>query len=231
VNIEKEGITMRDYNTASTPQEPARVGPAAVDAANPAPLGLNILAFATAVLGCFYAGFIIPYQGSSVRPVVGAVLFIAGVVLIIAGILEYRKNSMLSATVFTSYGGLLAAIGLIFVPIFGSLSFLLSSSDMHLAMGLLFLCWTIFNAILFLGTLRLYPLFAATMFILFLAYLLLTIGQLVSNSSVINHIGGWLAIIAALAAWLTGFVSLLGSEGPDAPFQLPVVGRRAALVE
>jgi len=211
---------MRDYDAAPAPREPT-----AVDIANPAPLGLNILAFATAILGCFYAGFIIPYQGLGVRPAVGAVLLISGIVLIIAGILEYRKNSMLSATLFTSYGGILAAIGLIFMPIFGILSFLLRGSGMNFTMGLLFLCWTIFNAILFVGTLRLNTFLAATMFILLVAYLFLTIGQLASNNTIANHIGGWLAIIAALAAWLTGLASLLGSEGPNAPFQVPFGGR------
>lgn len=222
---------MRDYNTTPVPQEPGRVAPAAVDIANPAPLGLSVLAFATAILGCFYAGFIIPYQGIGVRPAVGAVLFISGIVLIIAGILEYRKNSMLSATIFTSYGGFLAVIGMIFIPNFGILGLLLSSREINFAMGLLFLCWTIFSAILFLGTLRLNMLLAATMFILLLAYLLLTIGQLASNNTVANQIGGWLAIIAALAAWLTALASLLASEGANAPFQLPVRGRGLTPVE
>ena len=222
---------MRDYDTTPAPQEPERVAPAAVSIANPAPLGLSVLAFATAILGCFYAGFIIPYQGLGVRPAVGAVLFVSGIVLIIAGILEYRKNSMLSATIFTSYGGFLAVIGMIFIPNFGILGFLLASRDMNFAMGLLFLCWTIFSAILFIGTLRLNMLLAATMFILLLAYLLLTIGQLASNNTAANQIGGWLAIIAALAAWLTALASLLGSEGANAPFQLPIRGRRLTPVD
>lgn len=222
---------MRDYDTTPAPQEPTHVDSAAVNVANPAPLGLNVLAFATAILGCFYAGFIIPYQGLGVRPAVGAVLFISGIVLVIAGILEYRKNSMLSATIFTSYGGFLAAIGLVFMPNFGILNFLLSSRDLNFAMGLFFLCWTIFSAILFIGTLRLNMLLAATMILLLVSYLLLTIGQLASNNSIANHIGGWLAIIAALAAWLTGLASLLGSEGTNAPFQLPVRGRGITPVE
>ena len=215
---------MRDYDTAPAPQEPARparVEPTAVEVASPAPLGLNVLAFATAILGCFYAGFIIPYQGLAIRPAIGAVLLVSGIVLILAGMWEYRKNSMVSATIFASYGGFLAAIGLIFMPGVGILSFLLASGEMNFAMGLFFLCWTIFTAILFIGTLRLNMLLAITMLILFAAYLLLTIGQLALNNSVITHIGGWLAIIAALAAWLTGLASLLGAEGPSAPFQLP----------
>ena len=222
---------MRDYNTAPAPQEPARVDPAAVNVANPAPLGLNVLAFATAILGCLYTGFIIPYQGAAIRPAVGAVLLISGIVLVIAGILEYRKNSMLSATIFTAYGGFLAVIGLIFIPNFGILGFLLISGDINFALGLFFLCWTIFSAILFIGALGVNMMLAATMLILFVAYLALTVGQLAGNNSVANHIGGWLAIVAALAAWLTSLTSLLGSEGAATPFRMPVGGRRITPVD
>lgn len=225
---------MRDYDTGPVPQEPARsatVEGTREDFANPAPFGLNILAFATAVLGCFYTGFIIPYQGLAIRPAIGAVLLVSGIVLIIAGILEYRKNSMISATIFASYGGFLAAIGLIFMPNIGVVSILLGGRQLNFALGLFFLCWTIFSGILFLGTLRLNLLLSLTMLVLFVAYLLLTIGQLAGNSSVPNHIGGWLAIIAALLAWLTGLASLVAGRGPNALFQLPFGGSRATPVE
>lgn len=222
---------MSDYNTTPAPQEPAHVEPAAVTVANPAPLGLNVLAFATAILGCFYTGFIIPYQGAAIRPAVGAVLLISGIVLVIAGILEYRKNSMLSATIFTAYGAFLAVIGLVFLPNFGILSFLLTSSGMNFALGLFFLCWAIFNGILFLGAVGVNTLLAATLLILFAAYVALTVGQLVGNNSLANHIGGWFAIAAALAAWLTSLASLLVSEGAAARFSLPIGARRMTSVD
>ena len=223
---------MRDYDTGPAPQEPvrpARIGRTAEDIASPAPLGLNVLAFATAILGCFYAGFIIPYQGIGIRPALGAVLLVLGIVLILAGMWEYRKNSMVSATIFASYGGFLAAIGLIFMPNLGILSFLLASRELNFAMGLFFLCWTIFAAILFVGTLKTNISLAVTMGILVLAYLLLTIGQLASNNSALNHVGGWLAIIAALAAWYTGLASLLSSTDPNTASRL--LGRRMTPVE
>ena len=225
---------MRDYDTGAAPQEPvrpARTERTAEDFANPAPLGLNVLAFATAILGCFYTGFIIPYQGAAIRPAVGAVLLIAGIVLVIAGILEYRKNSMLSATIFTAYGAFLAAIGLVFLPNFGILGFLLSSGSINFALGLFFLCWAIFNAILFLGAMGVNMFLATTLLLLFAAYVALTVGQLAGNNSVANHVGGWLAIAAALAAWLTALTSLLVSEGAAARFSLPMGGRRMTSVD
>jgi uncharacterized protein len=241
-------MMMRDYDTTPSPeepvrreqvrQEPVRREAARVDSsglapgfANPAPLGLNVLAFATAILGCFYTGFIIPYQGAAIRPAVGAVLIVSGIVLVIAGILEYRKNSMLSATIFTAYGAFLAAIGLVFLPNFGILSFLISSRDISFALGLFFLCWTIFSAILFLGALQVNMWLAVTMLLLFCAYVALTVGQLAGNNSIANHVGGWLAIAAALAAWLTSLVSLISTEGAKVPFPLPTGGREVNPVD
>ena len=220
---------MREYNPAPAPQEPAPVGRTVDAVASPAPLGLNVLAFATAILGCFYAGFIIPYQGLGVRPAVGAILFVSGVVLVIAGILEYRKNAMISATIFTAYGGFLAAIGLIFVPNLGILGILLGSGNFNFAMGLFFLCWTIFSAILFVGALKANISLAATMGILTIAYLLLTIGNLSSNS-LINHIGGWVGIVAALAAWYTGLTTILSASDPNIASRLSL-GRRVTPVD
>ncbi|HLI05350.1 MAG TPA: acetate uptake transporter [Ktedonobacteraceae bacterium] len=220
---------MRDYNTSPVQQEPAPVEPVR-DVASPAPLGLNVFAFATAILGCFYAGFIIPYQGLAIRPAVGAILVASGVVLILAGMWEYRKNSVLSATIFTSYGGFLAAIGLIFLPNLGILSILLGSGAMNFAMGLFFLCWTIFTGILFIGTLGSNISLAVTMLLLFLAYAVLTAGQLASGNTIITIIGGWVAIVAALAAWFTGLASLLGNEGFNVPGREPL-RRRLVPVE
>lgn len=221
---------MREYDTASAPVEPTRVAPAVVNVASPAPLGLSILAFATAVLGCYYTGFIIPYESAAMRPAVGAILLILGIILVLAGMWEYRKNSMVTATIFTSYGGFLAAIGLIFMPNFGILTALASSGDMNFAIGLFFLCWTIFTGILFFGTLRSNAALMGTMALLFATYLLLTIGQLALNNYILVHIGGWLAIASALAAWLAGLTSILSANAPNGLFRLPL-GRRVAPVE
>ncbi|HZU67517.1 MAG TPA: acetate uptake transporter [Ktedonobacteraceae bacterium] len=235
VGSRAEPYTEPRVGSRAEPYAEQRVGSrgelAGMTVANPAPLGLNVLAFATAVLGCFYTGFIIPYQALVMRPAVGGVLLISGIVLVIAGILEYRKNSMLSATIFTAYGAFLAVIGLVFLPNAGILGFLLSSRSISFALGLFFLCWAIFNAILFLGSAGVNLLLTGTMLILFLGYVALTVGQLAGNNTVANMIGGWLLIVAALAAWVTSLASLLGSEGTATRFSLPVRGRGISAVD
>lgn len=221
---------MAQFNPVPTPQEPRRIEPVAMNVASPAPLGLSVLAFATAILGCFYTGFIIPYQAAALRPAIGIMLFVAGVILVLAGMWEYRKNYMVTATIFTSYGGFLAAVGLIFVPNLGILAALSSSGDMHFALGLFFLCWTIFTGILFFGAMGTNFSLAATTGILFLAYLLLTIGELAGNNLVLVHIGGWLAIACALAAWLAALASIVSTPSAQRAFRLPL-GRRIVAIE
>jgi succinate-acetate transporter protein len=215
---------------APVPPEPRRLDTFVANVASPAPLGLNILAFTTAILGCFYTGFIIPFEGTGVRPAVGIVLLIGGIIMVLAGMWEYRKNYMVTATIFTSYGGFLAAVGLIFMPNLGILSSLSGSGGLHYAMGLFFLCWTIFTGILFLGALRTNASLGITMIVLFAAYLLLTIGQLASNNTILLNVGGWLAIACAIIAWLAAAASIVSTSSSQGAFRIPL-GRRLAVVE
>jgi uncharacterized protein len=223
---------MAQYQSSAspTPLQPRQEKEEAVIAnvASPAPLGLNILAFATAILGCYFTGFIIPYEAAGVRAAVGAAFLISGIIMVLAGMWEYRKNYMVHATVFTSYGGFLAVLGVVFMPNFNIISAL--SGNLAYVLGLFFLCWTIFTGVLFLGTLRTSLSMSVTMAVLFLAYLLLTIGQLAGNQVVLVHIGGWIAIATAIIAWLAAAASIVSTSSTLAGFQLSF-GRRLAVVE
>jgi succinate-acetate transporter protein len=218
--------------TQPTPLQPRleKEEVARTDVASPAPLGLNVLAFATAILGCYYTGFIVPYETAGIRTVVGAALLIAGIILVLAGMWEYRKNYTVHATVFTSYGGFLAVLGVVFMPNFNIVGALTSSGELNYALGLLFLCWTIFTGVLFFGTLRTSMSMSITMLVLFVSYLLLTIGQIAGDNYILVHIGGWLAIATAIIAWIAALASIMNSIGPRTAFQLPL-GRRLAVVE
>lgn len=187
--------------------------------ANPMPLGLSALAFTTAVLGSVYAGFIVPSVGS-IGIAVAAALFYGGLVQLLAGMWEFRKDNTIAATIFSSYGGFLIALGVIFVPGFGILSALTIALAMHPALGLFFLCWTIFTGVLFLGSLRSSIALLIVLGLLFLSYLFLTIGELAGGNIPTLVIGGWLGIVCALVGWYTALAGMVNSA--NGTFRLPV---------
>src|SRR5690349_24507061 len=92
----------------------ARPGTAGI--ANPVPLGLSALAFTTAIIGCSYAGWIVPSLRTGISLAVAVALFYGGIVQILAGMWEFRKDNTFAATLFSSYGGFLLAFGVIFLP-------------------------------------------------------------------------------------------------------------------
>ncbi len=212
----KVGITMARF---TTPDEHLTDVEETRGVANPVPLGLCVLAFTTAVLGAYYAGFIIPYQTTGSRMAVGAIIFIGGIVQLLAGMWEFRRNNTIAATVFASYGGFLAALGLVFLPGINIFGFLGGAS--HLALGLFFLCWTILSAVLLVGSMRTNRLFVTILGLLFVSYIFLTIGQLAVNNRILLGIGGWLGIICALVAWYAAMLSMAGTTHLQDSLHMP----------
>lgn len=203
----------------TTPDEPVMDIEETRGVANPIPLGLSVLAFTTAILGAYYANFIIPYQTTGSRMAVGAIIFIGGIVQLLAGMWEFRRNNTIAATVFASYGGFLAALGLVFLP--GINIFGLLGGASHLALGLFFLCWTILSAVLLVGSMRTNRLFVTTLGLLFVSYLFLTIGHLAQDNRILLGIGGWLGIICALVAWYAAMVTMTGTARLQESLHMP----------
>jgi succinate-acetate transporter protein len=174
---------------------------------------MSILAFTTAVLSCVYAGFIIPFGVSGgTRTVVGALLFIGGIVQILAGMWEFRKDNTLAATLFTAYGAFITTVGLVFIIAAGA-----ALANLSNVLGLLFLCWTIFNAVLIAGALRTSTALLAALGLLFIAFAFMTIGHLAGFNGVLLRIGGWIGIITALVAWYVSLASLTREENLPLP--------------
>lgn len=206
-------------DVANTPRV-ERAEPMAGSIANPIPLGLSALAFTTAVLGCVYAGFIVPGVGTAISVAVGVALFYGGIVQILAGMWEFRKDNTIAATIFSSYGGFLVALAVVFIPGFGISSALSHASILHQALGLLFLCWTIFSGLLFLSALRTNIALLIVLALLFLSFLFLTIGELAGASIPLLMIGGWLGVACAIVAWYTALAGMLRTT--TSAFSLPM---------
>lgn len=189
--------------------------------ANPVPLGLGALAFTTAILGCSYAGFIVPSLRSGISIAVATALFYGGIVQILAGMWAFRRGNTGAATIFSSYGGFLAAFAILFLPSFGLVGSL-TAADRSAAVGLLFLCWTIFTGVLFLGSMRTGAGMLPVLVLLFVSFLLLTIGVLASGNSILLAIGGWFGVATALVAWLAALAEMLGTTNKFMRMEIPI---------
>lgn len=172
---------------------------------NPAPLGLSAFALTTFVLSSANANL---FSGAGI--VIGLALFYGGLVQLLAGMWEFKQGNTFGATAFSSYGGFWLAVG-------ASLQLHLIPNDT--AFGFFFLGWTIFTAIMLIGTLRSNFALIGVFFFLFLTFLALTIGEL-GGGSTFGVIGGWLGIITAIVAWYTALAGLLTTV--KAPFLLPI---------
>jgi succinate-acetate transporter protein len=178
---------------------------AAAAIANPAPLGLSAFALTTFVLSSGNAGL---YTGAS--GVVGLALFYGGLAQFVAGIHEFRTGNTFGATAFCSYGAFWLAVGFdVWQPN------LLGAGFSYFLLG-----WTIFTAMMFLGTLRSNVALMAVFAFLTLTFLSLTLGEFGGKGSVFTSLGGWLGIITALIAWYTALAGVLASGA--ATFKLPV---------
>jgi len=196
---------------ASERTETAAAAPAV---ANPAPLGLCAFALTTFVLSSLNAGW---FPGGALNIIVGLALFYGGIVQILAGMWEFKTGNTFGATAFASYGAFWMALGFIFVP--GSGIAAAIGADLHQALGLFLLAWTIFTGVMFLGTLRTNVALILVFAVLFLTFVLLTVGELGANAGA-HQFGGYLGVVTAILAWYTALANMLNS-GKSA-FKLPV---------
>src|SRR6266487_2822408 len=181
---------------------------AAATTANPAPLGLSAFALTTFVLSSANAG-LIP-GADAAKMVIGLALFYGGIVQVLAGMWEFRTGNTFGAAAFSSYGGFWLALG------YSIQNNLVPSKT---ALGFFLLGWTIFTALMFLGTLRTNMATIVVFGLLTLTFLLLALGAL-AGSSGLTVLGGWLGILTALAAWYTALAGIMSSG--KGMFNLPV---------
>ncbi len=178
-----------------TPKEPVPTEPAVISTAarvNLIPLGLGAFTVTTFVISAANAGLFV------VAPTIVALVYgIGGLVQLIAGIQEFRKGNNFAATAFCSYGAFWLFFGFFFWPESGIITALVRERSISSAIGYFLLGWTIFTVLMTLGTLRSHKVLIAVFGVLSLTFILLTLGELLGNSS-LTILGGYLGILTAL---------------------------------
>jgi hypothetical protein len=177
--------------------------------ADPAPLGLAAFAGTTFFLSVVNTNML----GASVQTVVlGLALFYGGIGQFAAGMWEFAKGNTFGALAFASYG----AFWLSFWYLLNHLPTGAKPNDILHGVGLYLMVWTIFTAYMTVAATRVSGTVLAVFALLTLTFLALTIGWLSestadfeANSNAWIHIGGWLGILTALAAWYTSFATVV----------------------
>ena len=183
--------------------------PPASGVADPAPLGLAAFAGTTFFLSVVNTNML----GTSVQTIVlGLALFYGGLGQFLAGMWEFAKGNTFGALAFASYG----AFWMSFWYLLNHLPEGAKANDILHGVGLYLMVWTIFTAYMTVAASRVSGAVLAVFVLLTLTFLALTIGWLTespeafaANSNAWIHIGGWLGLLTALAAWYTSFATVV----------------------
>jgi len=188
--------------------------PVAVTAiADPGPLGLAGFAGTTFFLSVVNTNML----GASVTPtVLGLALFYGGIAQLLAGMWEFVKGNTFGALAFSSFGAFWLSYWYL---INHSLGLEEASKakvpDILHSVGLYLLVWSIFTAYMTVAARQTTVAVFAVFVLLTLTFVALTIGffsesvdSFSKNSNAWIHIGGWLGIVTALAAWYASFAGV-----------------------
>jgi succinate-acetate transporter protein len=195
------GATIRDQDpTAGGPQNVSFV-PTPI--ADPGPLGLAAFALTTFVLSMFNANLV----GAGGEPVVFGLAFAyGGLAQFAAGMWEFRTGNTFGAVAFTSYGAFWLSFWA-FVEFFEKD---VPKADAGHAVGLYLIAWGIFTLYMTVASLRTTAAIATVFALLTLTFFALGIGNAGGHTNIV-HLGGWLGLATAAAAWYASFAAVTNS--------------------
>jgi hypothetical protein len=176
--------------------------------ADPGPLGLAGFAGTTFFLSVVNTNML----GASVQTVVlGLALFYGGLAQLLAGMWEFVKGNTFGAVAFTSFG----AFWMSFWYLLNHLPAKATPADTLHGVGVYLLMWAIFTAYMTVAATRTSGAVLAVFVLLTLAFVALAIGflsetvnEFIKNSNTWIHIGGWIGLATAAAAWYASFAGV-----------------------
>jgi succinate-acetate transporter protein len=168
--------------------------------ADPAPLGLAAFALTTFVLMMFSSGL----MSSKGEPIAfGLALAYGGIAQLLAGMWEFRNGNTFGAVAFSSYGAFWISYWA-FVQFYAAD---VPASDAGHAVGLYLISWGIFTAYMLIASLRTNAAVALVFALLTATFLLLGIGNANASTTTI-HVGGYVGLATAIAAWYASFAAV-----------------------
>jgi len=174
--------------------------------ANPAPLGLFGFATTTLVLSAANANF----SGVTAGGALGLALAYGGIAQLLAGMWEFKAGNTFGAAAFSSYGAFWISFWVL-NNVGGSAP--KGANDV----GWYLLSWTVVTGLFLLGTLRQNWGLVAVFLLLFVTFLLLTIGAFnpPAAGSQPSPIAGYVGIATAIAAYYVGLAGIMRHVSND----------------
>ncbi|MBO0683741.1 MAG: acetate uptake transporter [Candidatus Dormibacteraeota bacterium] len=182
--------------------------------ADPAPLGLAAFALTTFVLSVHLAGWAPDIVW------IGLALFYGGVAQLLAGMWEFRNRNTFGAVTFSSYGAFwLSLATFVLLTLFHPAA--LAASDVPQGLAWFLVAFAIFNTYMLLWSTRVNVSVLLVFLTLEATEILLFIGYF-RGSTMLLHIGGYVGVATAAAAWYASAAGLINGMTPRAV--LPVGG-------
>lgn len=158
--------------------------------ANPAVVGLSAFGLTTLILQIHNLGL------CGIGPVLALALVFGGLAQFIAGLQEMQTGNSFGYLAFTAYGSFWMSLGVIF---------LLNHFDIYKSSttdtGWFLIVWTLFTAILWVGSMRVNSALAITFTLLLLGFILLDIAHF--GYPAMTKVAAVTLIACALFAWYT----------------------------
>lgn len=178
-------------------------------AADPAPLGLAAFALTTFLLSGHNANFMPDVIW------LGPALFYGGFAQLLAGMWEFKNRNVFGATAFSTYGAFWLSLGGFVILI--SVTKLGTGLDVLSSLAWFLLAFLIFNSYMLFWSLRINIAVFVVFLTLEITELLLVIGffrEAHGHGDHIVHLGGWIGIVTAAAAWYAS-AAALGRDMPE----------------
>ena len=170
--------------------------------ADPGPLGLAAFAMTTFVLSMFNSN-LVDAKGTPV--VLGLALAYGGIVQLVAGLWEFRTGNTFGAVAFCSFG----AFWISFWALNVFYAKQIGGNAGH-AVGVYLWAWAIFTAYMTVAALRVSGAVLLVFVLLTATFILLAIGATGPHES-ITHVGGYVGLATAAAAWYASFAAVTNS--------------------
>lgn len=183
--------------------------------ADPAPLGLAAFALTTFLLSAINAGWAKNTTGGDWW---GYAIAYGGLVQLLAGMWEFRNRNVFGATAFSTYGGFWIGLGLwlhFTAPTAAATDLVAINRDL----GWILLAFAIFNTYMLILSSQLNMAVFLVFLTLEITEIILFIGNFAGSSGTVKF-GGYVGIVTAIVAWYTS--AALVSRGVAGKLQFPV---------